>query len=182
MSDRIHPKHAVGSVNAARSNFMLGELPDEHPYEFGACNFKYTRGLAEPRPEIRGQIARVKFYMAAKYGVELPEEQQVMLLRWNEEYPVSDWELEKNSRILAITGYNNPFVTGQAVWRVQGVTIRGESPTPSPIAIEVIGNRNSQIYHLPHCPHYSRVGERNRVVFKNEAEAVEAGYRRAGNC
>lgn len=46
----------------------------------------------------------------------------------------------------------------------------------------VIGNANSRIYHLPGCPSYARVGERNRVPFATEAEAVAAGYRRAGNC
>src|SRR5262245_50705498 len=29
----------------------------------------------------------------------------------------------------------------------------------------IIGNRNSHIYHLPNCPDYSRVAERNRIYF-----------------
>lgn len=44
------------------------------------------------------------------------------------------------------------------------------------------GNRNSQIYHLPECPSYDRVGKQNRVTFASEEEAVRNGYRRAGNC
>lgn len=46
----------------------------------------------------------------------------------------------------------------------------------------IIGNRNSHIYHLPNCPSYSRVAERNRVTFGSEAEARAAGFRKAGNC
>ena len=46
----------------------------------------------------------------------------------------------------------------------------------------IIGNANSKVYHLPGCPSYARVGERNRTPFATEAEAVAAGYRRAGNC
>jgi endonuclease/exonuclease/phosphatase family metal-dependent hydrolase len=46
----------------------------------------------------------------------------------------------------------------------------------------IIGNASSKIYHLPGCPSYDRVGERNRTPFASEAEAVAAGYRRAGNC
>ena len=46
----------------------------------------------------------------------------------------------------------------------------------------IIGNRNSKIYHLPNCPDYSKVAERNRVPFKTEAEAQAAGYRKARNC
>jgi endonuclease/exonuclease/phosphatase family metal-dependent hydrolase len=52
----------------------------------------------------------------------------------------------------------------------------GELPAP------IIGNANSKIYHLPGCPSYDRVGERNRIPFVTEAEAVAAGFRRAGNC
>ena len=46
----------------------------------------------------------------------------------------------------------------------------------------VIGNRKSGIYHLPDCPSYSHVAERNRVRFATEVDALEAGYRRARNC
>jgi endonuclease YncB( thermonuclease family) len=54
----------------------------------------------------------------------------------------------------------------------------GRSAAPGPI----IGNRASKIYHLPNCPDYSKVSERNRVPFKSGAEAQAAGYRRARNC
>jgi hypothetical protein len=46
----------------------------------------------------------------------------------------------------------------------------------------IIGNRNSKIYHLPNCPDYNKVSEKNRVPFKTEAEAQAAGYRKARNC
>jgi Metal binding domain of Ada len=46
----------------------------------------------------------------------------------------------------------------------------------------IVGNRISKIYHLPHCPGYSKVSERNRVPFETEAEAQAAGYRKAKNC
>jgi deoxyribonuclease-1 len=35
---------------------------------------------------------------------------------------------------------------------------------------------------LPACPDYSKVSERNQVLFKSEAEAEAAGYRKARNC
>jgi endonuclease YncB( thermonuclease family) len=47
---------------------------------------------------------------------------------------------------------------------------------------QVIGNRNSKIYHLPNCPDYNKVSERNRAPFKTESEAQAAGYRKARNC
>jgi endonuclease YncB( thermonuclease family) len=47
---------------------------------------------------------------------------------------------------------------------------------------QIIGNRNIKIYHLPNCPDYSKVSEKNRVPFANEADAVKAGYRKAKTC
>ncbi len=46
----------------------------------------------------------------------------------------------------------------------------------------IIGNKNSQIYHLSNCPDYSKSAEKNRVYFETEAEAQRAGYRKARNC
>jgi deoxyribonuclease I len=47
---------------------------------------------------------------------------------------------------------------------------------------QIIGNRNGKIYHLPNCPDYSKVSEKNRMPFKTEAEAQAAGYKKARNC
>ena len=47
---------------------------------------------------------------------------------------------------------------------------------------EIHGNRKSNIYHLPGCSGYERMRPANRVPFASEAEAVQAGYRRAKNC
>ena len=46
----------------------------------------------------------------------------------------------------------------------------------------IIGNRNSKIYHLPNCPDYSRVAERNRIYFDTPQDAERAGFRQARNC
>jgi hypothetical protein len=61
-----------------------------------------------------------------------------------------------------------------------------KAPSGKPPAMVVIGpiigNRNSMIYHLPNCPDYSKVSERNRVPFESEAAAQAAEYRKARNC
>ena len=62
------------------------------------------------------------------------------------------------------------------------------TPTPTESAAEaatsgeVVGNKNSKIYHNPGCPGYKSVSEKNRVFFKTAAEAEAAGYKRAKNC
>jgi deoxyribonuclease-1 len=55
-------------------------------------------------------------------------------------------------------------------------------PVSAAIGGDVIGNKNSKKYHLPGCPGYTQVGEKNRVLFKSAAEAEAAGYTKAGNC
>lgn len=47
---------------------------------------------------------------------------------------------------------------------------------------EIRGNRRSKVYHLPRCPSYNQVSPANAVLFATEAEAIAAGYRKAGNC
>jgi endonuclease YncB( thermonuclease family) len=65
----------------------------------------------------------------------------------------------------------------------RGKTAKTQGVKPAATAIgPIIGNRNSKIYHLPNCPDYSKVSERNRVSFKSESEAEAAGYRKARNC
>jgi endonuclease YncB( thermonuclease family)/methylphosphotriester-DNA--protein-cysteine methyltransferase len=57
------------------------------------------------------------------------------------------------------------------------------TPTPSTAATgEIIGNKNSKIYHRPDCPGYKSVSEKNQVRFKSVEEAEAAGYRAAKNC
>jgi len=62
--------------------------------------------------------------------------------------------------------------------------LSGESTTPSAArnSGQIVGNKNSKIYHLTGCPGYGNVSERNRVTFKTVAEAEAAGYRKAKNC
>jgi len=76
---------------------------------------------------------------------------------WSEPGPIAPWELRAAKRNEAET-------------------------QPAPTTGEIIGNRNSYIYHRPDCPDYTKVSERNRVYFKTADEAEKAGYRMARNC
>jgi methylphosphotriester-DNA--protein-cysteine methyltransferase len=53
-----------------------------------------------------------------------------------------------------------------------------------PVAVigEIIGNRNTRVYHLPWCSGYDTVAEQHRVYFDTPSEAKAAGYRLAKNC
>ena len=108
---------AVGEINADRMNFDFTDELDVD-YRHGQCDFKvsFPEGLVVPRLEVRGMIARTYFYMADRYNLSIDESHEARLVAWNRNYPVSEWELERNRRIKAIMGHGNPFVTGEKEW------------------------------------------------------------------
>jgi deoxyribonuclease-1 len=53
---------AVGEINALRSNYSFGIIPGERR-EFGECDMEIKNRKAEPPPNVRGDIARIYFYM-----------------------------------------------------------------------------------------------------------------------
>ena len=71
-----------------------------------------------------------------------------------------------------------PAGTSHAQRSAAPIASRASAPSQN----EVRGNRNSQIFHLPHCPSYNRIAEHNRVPFASKQAARDAGYRIAGNC
>jgi len=176
----------VGEVNADRSSFRFGVLPNQQ-LQHGACMSKvdFKQRVFEPRDEAKGFAARVTFYMYDRYGLRMSRQQQQLLMAWDKMYPVTDWELERNRRIARIQGNSNPFVTGERKWTL------GYQPKGEELLVEVesstlpiIGNRNSKIYHLPGgvCASYDNVAKRNQQLFRTEAEAQAAGFRKAHNC
>ncbi len=57
---------SVGQVNALRSNKRYG-LVDGEERELGACDFEWTREVAEPPLVKQGEVARIWLYMAAQH-------------------------------------------------------------------------------------------------------------------
>jgi deoxyribonuclease-1 len=91
--------------------YSMGMLPGE-PREFGACDVKVHARTFEPRPEIRGDIARIYFYMDQAYpghGI-LSRQNRRLFEAWSREDPVDDWERERARRIERTQGNANPFV------------------------------------------------------------------------
>lgn len=185
----------IGEVNADRSNYRFGMAGADAKGIYGACQSRtdFKARIFEPRPEVRGFVARVMFYMHDRYNLSLSKNQQQLLLQWHRRWPVTGWELERDRRIAAITGQGNPFVSGERQWRLghknsaDGLTRqanqgKARSEQPKARTAAVIGNRNSKIYHLRGCPGYSDTSERNAVPFNSSAAARAAGYRAAKNC
>jgi deoxyribonuclease-1 len=57
---------AIGEVNGLRSNYSMAMI-DGEAREFGACDVEIADRKIEPRPAIRGDIARIYLYMEASY-------------------------------------------------------------------------------------------------------------------
>lgn len=183
---------AIGEVNGDRSNYNFGAVSGVNR-QYGQCDFKvdFKNRIVEPRDEVKGRIARVYFYMFDRYDLRMSTQQQRLLMSWHKQYPVGEWELERNARIQAIVGHDNEFVTGKRTWELGHKNSRDGLRANSAKLHTVLksqnanvkGNRNSKVYHLPEgCPSYNNVSEKNIVNFESEADAVEAGFRKAGNC
>ncbi|HLR17941.1 MAG TPA: endonuclease [Alcanivoracaceae bacterium] len=182
----------VGEVNADRSNYAFGALPNA-PALYGACTFRvdFSARKAMPPESFRGAAARIYFYMADRYDLTLSRQQQQLFMAWHRQHPATDWEIERDRRIAAVMGHHNPFVTGERVWKLghknsrEGLhsKVPATHPSQTNTAGPIHGNRNSRVYHLPKgCPSYNAMKDSNKIEFKTEAEAQAAGFRKAGNC
>jgi len=112
-------------------------------------------------------------------------QQQQLLMAWDKQFPATDWERERDRRIAARMGHNNPFVTGTQTWTLDHKNSKdGIYSVEQRAEVGVIrGNRNSKVYHLPRgCPSYDDMSPHNIVEFNTEGRAITSGYRKAGNC
>jgi deoxyribonuclease I len=110
-SDMHNLVPAIGEVNEKRSNYKYG-YSEPKKIQFGNCefeiDFKYKR--AYPKDDIRGDIARIYFYMNEKYKIELSAQEKKMFEIWNKQDPVSKWERIKNNRVEQYQGNRNKFI------------------------------------------------------------------------
>lgn len=108
---------SVGEVNADRSNFDYGVVTTQQPM-YGACGSKtdFQQKIFEPRDEAKGEVARITFYMYDRYNLKMSEREQKLLMAWDKEHPVSEWEKTRDNRINAFMGHHNEFVTGRKKW------------------------------------------------------------------
>lgn len=101
---------SVGGINNARSNKAPGIFTEGEGAVFGTCPLKMDADRVEPRAEVRGDIARIYFYMEWMYGVPINEGQRRLFHHWHRTDPVDVWERTRNERIQEKQGNTNPFV------------------------------------------------------------------------
>ncbi|MGZ2369070.1 endonuclease I family protein [Ancylomarina sp. YFZ004] len=124
-TDIHHLRPVDRSVNTSRSNRYFDNGGASHT-EATECN--YTSSTWEPRDAVKGDVARMMFYMAVRYegngnnpDLELNERgsgdytqpnigRLSTLLEWHKLDPVDAFEIKRNQTIFEIQGNRNPFI------------------------------------------------------------------------
>jgi len=102
---------AIGEINGDRSNYRFSMLAGEERL-YGKCDFEvdFKGRKAEPRPTVRGDIARTYLYMADKYNLPLSRQQRRLFEVWTKSDPVDPWERQRNRLIARVQGDSNPYI------------------------------------------------------------------------
>jgi endonuclease I len=124
-TDIHHLRPADRSVNTARYTRYFDNGGTQHSE---ATDCKYTSSTWEPRDAVKGDVARMMFYMAVRYEGENgnPDLQLnnkppsnyslpyigilLSLLEWHKQDPVDAFEKKRNQTIFEIQGNRNPFI------------------------------------------------------------------------
>lgn len=102
---------AVGSLNAVRRNYSYAEISGEIR-EWGRCDFEKVGRKVEPQDSVKGDIARIYYYLDQKYpfvGV-ISKKNKKLFDSWNRMDPISDQEKRINCLKAKYQGHSNPFV------------------------------------------------------------------------
>lgn len=136
-SDIVHVLPTDGYVNNRRSNYPFGEVGNVtyqsyHGYsKLGSSKTSgYSGTVFEPNDEIKGDIARIYFYMVTCYEdritnwtsgtasdvISSDKYQGLktwcmdMMMRWSKNDPVDSVEIARNNAVQEVQGNRNPFV------------------------------------------------------------------------
>lgn len=134
-ADIVHVIPTDGYVNNRRGNFPFGEVGNityqsANGYsKLGACKTAgYSGTVFEPNDEVKGDIARIYFYMATCYentcsnwgndvftGTKyqpLAQWTYDMMVRWSQLDPIDEVEIARNNAVARsdVQGNRNPFV------------------------------------------------------------------------
>ncbi|NCD41262.1 MAG: hypothetical protein EOL88_04140 [Bacteroidia bacterium] len=123
-TDAHHLRPTDASVNSARGNLDFDNGGTPHPEATGC---RYDSDSWEPRDEVKGDVARMLFYMAVRYegdngepDLEVvdavntapePEHGKLpALLAWHSQDPPDAFEINRNEVIYSYQQNRNPFI------------------------------------------------------------------------
>ncbi|WP_374440225.1 endonuclease [Epilithonimonas sp.] len=131
-NDYHHLLPTDGYVNGRRSNWPYGEVgtaswTSKNGSKLGTSKLNgYSGTVFEPINEFKGDIARIYLYFATRYQSQITtftydmydgstfkvfaEPFMSMLLRWHQQDPVSQKEIDRNNAVYNYQGNRNPYV------------------------------------------------------------------------
>ncbi len=128
-ADVVHVIPTDGYVNNRRSNNPFGEVSNvtyasnNNYSKVGSCRTTgYSGTVFEPNDEIKGDIARIYFYMSTCYAdrndgwggiftsTGLVSWHMDMMMRWSKQDPIDDVEIARNNAVYQLQKNRNPFV------------------------------------------------------------------------
>lgn len=124
--DLHHLRPTKESINSSRGNKDFGEV--SNPTGQDEYGNKWNSGVFEPRDEVKGDVARILFYMATRYS-EAPFSLKLVnsittsasdsngrlgdlatLLKWHYQDPVSASEIHRNEVVYGYQKNRNPYI------------------------------------------------------------------------
>lgn len=111
-SDLHHLYPVRSDLNSRRNNFPFCEVQDASWSEDGSVFGKSYSGTTcfEPPNWHKGELARAMLYFSVRYSKPIDPEQEAFFKKWNDEYPVSSKEYQRNENINKSQGNKNPFI------------------------------------------------------------------------
>ena len=150
------------SVNSSRGTKDFDNGGEQH-HEATECY--YTSTSWEPRDAVKGDVARMMFYMATRYEGENDDPNLELvdytgtetktpffgklstLMEWNEEDPVDDFERNRNEVVFSYQGNRNHFVDKPEF--VNAIYNTEEEDTTTTNMIDITIAENIKIYPNP---------------------------------
>ena len=103
----------MGQLNALRGDKLMSAVSPGDEM-FSLCQFSLDAAFVEPPQRIKGDVARIYYYMANKYPKKQAEilnsHVRSALLDWCKADPVSEEERKRVQAVAKATGVQNPFL------------------------------------------------------------------------
>lgn len=176
-TDLHHVYPTDGYVNNRRSNYAFGEVGNaswtsQNGSKLGKNTVSgFTGTVFEPIDEYKGDIARALMYVSVRYYTEdgkwnnsdmtnksiIKDWAVAMLLRWHEEDPVDDKEINRNNAVYNIQHNRNPFVDypefANMIWdshwsvdEMQQTVLVNVWPNPATSTVNIKGENIDAVY------------------------------------
>lgn len=176
-TDLHHVYPTDGFVNGKRNNYAFGEISNatwtsQNGGKLGNNTVSgYSGTVFEPIDEYKGDIARALMYVSVRYYTEdsswgtsdmtnksvIKPWAMTMLLRWHEEDPVSEKEINRNNAVYNIQQNRNPFVDdpefAARIWDPHWSVTENEYvvsvtvwPNPATTTVNIDGDNLNAVY------------------------------------